>query len=223
MFRFGVTPSGHLFLTMEPLFANHFFFELSDLGQQLLGIPAGIVAPTQNQATGAISYFGEELTNLGLVVQPATVSVTTTVYGERSLLQTLESRVSVHVESNLDVMKTITAQNQVEGANFDLCSFAIENESTSRIKMQNFAVTNEMQFVTNTHCGQAVLQSRSEAPTQWNALLHSRDITSFKLRLYVRLRLWNDLVKKWFITKKEFPIEHASDRWTIGLRFVSLE
>jgi hypothetical protein len=119
-------------------------------------------------------------------------------------------------------MRTITVENSKEGSNFDLASFTLENESASRIKVLGETVLNELEFITDTHSGQKVLQARSKAVTQWSPLLHSQDITSMQLRLYMRMREYNTTTNTWSIQKRDFPVG-AEDTWRVGLRFVSME
>ena len=226
MIDFGVTPSGFLIITLQPIFSNHFFLEISPMGQALLGLDTDRIAITQNQATGVITQFGEGLTS-GIpgpdenTIRAATVSQAVTLYGNKSLLQTLESRVSIHVETDLPILKTIVTTNGQESHAYDLASFVLENESSSRIKIDGLTVQNNVEFITPTRCGQLVLQSRNENPTQWSPLLSVDELLLFRVRLYLKTREYNPILKKWIFQKKEFPIEQ--ERWTMGLRFVSME
>ena len=223
MFNFGVTPSGFLTIRLEPMFSNHYYLVFSNAAQQLLGVSHPTIGITQDQINGGITRYGEGLVVDAFphIIQPANVSVTVMIHGERSLLQTLESRLSVHVESNLGIMRTITSENSVEGSNFDLASFTLENESSSRLWIRGNLVQDDLEFVTNTHCGQKLLQSRSRPVTQWSPLLHSDELTSMQLRLYMKIREYNSVTDTFKITKIPFPVEN--DTWRVGLRFVSME
>ena len=226
MIDFGVTPSGFLIITLQPNFSNHFFLSISPMGKALLGLDTDIIAITQDQATGVITQYGEGLIPGGVgpdanTIQPATVSQAVTIYGNKSLLQTLESRVSVQVEKDLPILRTIVTTNGQESSAYDLASFVLENESSSRIRVDGLKVRNEIEFITPTRCGQLVLQSRNENPTQWTPLLSVDELLVFRVRLYLKTREYNPILKKWIFEKKEFPIE--DERWTMGLRFVSME
>ena len=156
------------------------------------------------------------------IITPATVSVRIPVYGNVSLLTTLETRLSIHLESALPYMKTIISQNQEEQSSYDLCSFVLRNESSSIIHIRGTKVENEFQFQTHTHTGQLVLQDRSSPPTQWTPIIESQDLRTLRLRLYLKVREYNTATKKWTVSKKKFPMNESS-RWTANLRFVSTE
>jgi hypothetical protein len=211
---------------MEPLFSNHFYFTTTPTGRALLGLPkeASTIAVTQNQANGEITRFGTTglIDNAGLI-QPATVSVVVPVMASRSLLQTLESRQSVHVETDLPIMRTIIANNGAESSAYDLCSFALKNESSSRVHMDGLKVTSNVDFITQTHCGQLIMQSRNEQPTQWSPVLSVDDLKSFRCGLYLKTRDFDAASGKWVVSKKQFTFDIESDYWSIGLRFVSMD
>ena len=156
------------------------------------------------------------------LITPATVSVRIPVYGNVSLLTTLETRLSIHLESALPYMKTIISQNQDEQSSYDLCSFVLRNESSSIIHIRGTKVENEFAFRTHTHSGQLVLQSRAEQPTQYSPLMHTLDLRTLRLRLYLKTREYNPTTKQWIGSKKAFPMED-SDHWSCDLRFISTE
>jgi len=223
MLRFGLSPSGIIIITFSPLFANHFFVDFSEMGKTLFGLDTDRIAMTQNQVNGVITRFGEGMITqaAGNIIQPATVTVPVVVYGKLSLLSTLESRLSVHLESDLPIMKTIVSQNQVEQSVYDLASFVLKNESSSTIHVDGTKVENEFEFETHTHSGQVVLQSRTEQPTQYSPLLDA-DLRTLRLRLYIKTKEYNAITKQWNISKKEFPISKG-DHWNCDLRFISTE
>lgn len=221
MLRFGLSPSGVLIITLSALFSNHFYIDFTEMGKTLLGLNTYQIAVTQNQVTGVISRFGEGL-HLANVIQPATVTVPVPIYGNLSLLSTLESRLSVHLESDLPITKTIVSQNQEEKSAYDLASFVLKNESSSTIYISGTKVDNEFAFRTHTHSGQLVLQSRAEQPTQYSPLLHTLDLRTLRLRLYLKTREYNPTTKQWIVSKKAFPMEE-SDHWSCDLRFISTE
>ena len=222
MLNFGITPSGFLLVTMEPLFSNHFYISMTEMGKALLSLDSDILAVTQNQNTGVITRFGEGLFDAATnIIQPATCSVAVPFYSSRSLLQTLESRLSVHVETDLNIMRTIQVNNGQETSVYDLASFALKNESKSRIFMDGIRVEPDIDFESNSNCAQLVLQSRSDTTTQWSPILSFDELHQFRVRVYLKTKEYNPILKKWIIGKKKFPItEH--DRWTLGLRFVSM-
>ena len=223
MIDFGITPSGFLVITLQPLFSNHFYLDFSSMGKALLGIGASTIAITQNQNTGVITRFGEDLFDGAGLILPATVSVVVPISGSRSLLQTIESRISVHVTTDLPIMRTIVVENGQESSAYDLCSFSLKNQSSSRIYIDGFTVKNEAEFSTPTHSGQLVLQSRNEQPTQWSPVLSIDDLQQFRCRLMIKTREYDPVLEKWITKKTDFPFKDKSDFWTLGLRFVSME
>jgi hypothetical protein len=116
----------------------------------------------------------------------------------------------------------VVSENQVESSAYDLASFVIKTESTSTVKFDGTKMLNSFTFTTQTHSAQLVLQSRAKQPTQYSPILESRDLRTLRLRLYLKVREYNDTTKKWVIKKKAFPISE-SDHWTCDLRFISTE
>ena len=224
MISWGISPSGVILITLNPIFSNHFYISFSPTGCAILGLDDKIttIAVTQNQVNGVIARFGEGLKDGANVILPATVSSPVTIFFNRSLLETCESRLSVHLESAFPVNKTIVSDNLQEKSSYDLASFVLKNSSTSTIFMDGTNVENKHTFTSSSNTGQLVLQSRSEMPTQWTPLLDVRYLRTLRLRLYLKIRTFNAATKTWSVEKKEFPVAE-NDRWTCDLRFISAE
>jgi hypothetical protein len=221
LLNFAISAGGTLLITGQPSFWSHFYLDISPMGQILLSLP-GTIAVTTNQVTSQTSYFGEGLQNAGHIIQPATVNQAHIVFATKSLLATLESRISVHLESDLSIGKVISIENGNESSNYDLASFVLENTALSTIYVDGLNILDQTNFRSSCHTGQKILQNRSDAPTQWTPLLRTDMLRTLRLRLYLKTRRYDVGRGTWVLEKNKFPME-THDNWTCDLRFVSIQ
>lgn len=225
MFTFGINPSGFLCITMQPQFSNNFYFEISENGKQLLGLEQDIIAVTQNAGvitrTGSAGTLWDGATDLILAGQ---VTVAVQIISKTSLFQTLSTRVSVAVETDLPITSTIVCNQGKESSNYNLCSYALPTEINSTIFLSSLGLDGNYDVSTKIFNGQHVFQSRGEPPTQWSILLPVDTLQSVRCRLVLTYRYYNSITKVWELKKIPFPFtNNAGQYWSVGLRFVSLD
>ena len=225
MFTFGISPSGILCITMQPQFSNNFYFQVSENGKMLLGLEQDIIAVSQN--AGVLSRIGsagnlwDGATNLILAGQ---VTVAVKIMAKTSLFQTLSTRVSVSVETDLPISNTVVCNKGQESSNYNLCSYALPTEISSTIFLTDLGLDGNYDVSTKIFNGQHVFQSRGEPPTQWSMLLPVDSLQSIRCRLVLTYRHYNSITKVWELKKTPFPFtNNAGQYWSVGLRFVSLD
>ena len=199
------------------------------MGREMLGIPHRILAPTMNLVTGDSTFYGEQLTNGPFVggdptgvVQTANVNITIPIFGQRSIFHQLERRISVHLESDIPVNKTVAIQNQNESSNYDLGSFILPRDLSASIDIDGTTVQDTAVIECNTYSSQTVLQNRSDKTTMWSPMLRLGDDFRYcTLRLYLTVRDYDPINDRYNIKREVFPFETANDYWSCDLKFVS--
>jgi hypothetical protein len=220
LLRFGITPSGLLIVTGQPIFWNNFYVVISAMGREMLGIPHAILAPTMDQNTGQVTYYGEQLTAAN-IIQTANVNITIPVFGQKSLFHQLERRISVSVETDIPISKAVSIQNQKESSNYDLATFIIPRNTTSSINIDGTAVESTADIRCNTYTSQMVLQNRADKITQWSPMLRlGDDLRYCTLRLYLTVRDFDPVNNVYKLSKEPFPFEDG-DYWSCDLKFIS--
>jgi hypothetical protein len=211
-----------LIVSGTPKFWAHFYITVSNIAQELLGLASGTLAVTAT-ALGQITRYGEGL-KAGNTILASNINQTVPIFGTKCLANSLEQRISIHLESSLGIARNIGIQQTIENSNYDLANFMLSRNTVSQIDLSgtNILSTGRIQFP--QYASQLVLQRRADKITQWSPMLYIGDtLRELRLRLFMMYRVYRQTASghEYIIEKRVFPFSSENDFWTADLKFVS--
>ena len=243
---FQLKPDGTLKLNASSDFWNHFYFNFTRTGAELLGYSQRI--KTFTHVSGAVppvttikhiltytvtdpadpSSLTNEL-NVGAVpgmlqedgtIEYGRVSSDISVFSEHSLHQSADNRLKITLETDLPMKSNVQVIDNTETVDRSIAEVYFTKDTKSILTYTPDGRLLSSGIQNNVYAGDYQFIKKSDRFKSFTKLLTSYELRLLRFYLKIWYRAYDSSTDKWKLLKKELPI--AEDRmWNVLLRFVS--
>ena len=212
LIKMTLDQGGKLHINGSPRFWCNFFIEISDYGQELLGIKKSILSV--QVTNGVINADSNNMTAAdGVTIILANLNQPVTHTSSQSIFRAMDHRLSVLASiQGLNVPNYIIVQNNQETIGNYVVDVVLPNKCTLETDLDTLSWDfGEDSTITNL----------IKEPHSWFKLGDVLDLRYFRIELFMRRREYNPATKTWGIQTDRLELG-KSDFWNMQLTFVSI-
>ena len=217
------TPNGTLQFVFSQWFCDHFWIDVNQYGQTLLGLPEKYIAfrlDGANLLTGLTALSAD-----GLTISEGGAAEPTEINGAYSLERHFDHRVRIEIESQMPIPPTaVWSAAGSQKLSHVIATFPIITTTQSGVQMNNEGVaTDTLSYTSSILVGDIAWRRAEDKISERYLLQSSQHFHNIRLDVAIIRKEWNGPEGSGkFIFVREDMVYGLGEAWTAKLRFRSV-